>query len=112
MGFINLGRLNIRKRNSCASGLVSLSDVQPPSVYKSHISNGPINKLYIEVSIKVHVLFSHPVYIDSFQSSDMYYHLTSVKTANYTLQFSTVSDVIENVHCLMINLSCKVNLMF
>ena len=25
----------------------SLSDVQPPLVYKSHISNGPINKLYI-----------------------------------------------------------------
>ena len=46
MGFINLGRLNIRKRNSCASALVSLSDVQPPSVYKSHILNGPINKLY------------------------------------------------------------------
>ena len=47
MGFINLGRLNIRKRNSCASALVSLSDVQLPSVYKSHILNGPINKLYI-----------------------------------------------------------------
>ena len=45
MGFINLGRLNIRKRNSCASALISLSDVQPPSVYKSHILNGPINKL-------------------------------------------------------------------
>ena len=49
MGFINLGRLNIRKRNSCASALVSLSDVHPPSVYKSHILNGPINKLYIIV---------------------------------------------------------------
>ena len=47
MGFINLGRLNIRKRNSCASALVSLSDVQPTEVYKSHILNGPINKLYI-----------------------------------------------------------------
>ena len=47
MGFINLGRLNIRKRNSCASALVSLSDVQPPSVYKSHILNGLINKLYL-----------------------------------------------------------------
>ena len=47
MGFINLGRLNIRKRNSCASALVSLSDVQPPEVYKSHILNGPINKLYL-----------------------------------------------------------------
>ena len=47
MGFINLGRLNIRKRNSCASALVSLSDVPPPSVYKSHILNGPFNKLYI-----------------------------------------------------------------
>ena len=47
MGFINLERLNIRKRNSCASTLLSLSDVQPPSVYKSHILNGPINKLYI-----------------------------------------------------------------
>ena len=47
MGFINLGRLNIRKRNSCASALVSLSDVQPPSVYKSHILNRPINKLYL-----------------------------------------------------------------
>ena len=43
MGFINLGRLNIRKR----SALVYLSDVQPPSVYKSHIVNGPINKLYL-----------------------------------------------------------------
>ena len=42
-----LGRLNIRKRNSCASALVSLSDVQPLLVYKSHILNGPINKLYI-----------------------------------------------------------------
>ena len=47
MGFINRGRLNIRKRNSCASALISLSDVQPPSVYKSHILNGPINKLYV-----------------------------------------------------------------
>ena len=47
MGFINLGRLNIRKRNSCASALVSLSDVQPSSVYKSHILNGPIKKLYL-----------------------------------------------------------------
>ena len=47
MGFINRGRLNIRKRNSCASARVSLSDVQPPSVYKSHILNGPIKKLYI-----------------------------------------------------------------
>ena len=47
MGFINLGMLNIQKRNSCASALVSLSDVQPPSVYKSHILNGPFNKLYI-----------------------------------------------------------------
>ena len=27
--------------------LVSLSDVQLPLVYKSHILNGPINKLYI-----------------------------------------------------------------
>ena len=44
MGFINLGKLNIRKRNSCASALVSLSDVQPPSVYKSHILNAPNNK--------------------------------------------------------------------
>ena len=52
MGFINLGRLNIRKRNSCASALVSLSDVQPPSVYKSHILNGPINKLYIFINGK------------------------------------------------------------
>ena len=47
MGFINLGRLNIRKRNSCASARVSFSDVQPPEVYKSHTSNGPINKLYV-----------------------------------------------------------------
>ena len=47
MGFINLERLNIRKRNSCASALVSLSDVQPSSVYKSHISNELINKLYV-----------------------------------------------------------------
>ena len=47
MGFINLERLNIRKRNSCTSALVSLSDVQPPSVYKSHILNRPINKLYL-----------------------------------------------------------------
>ena len=50
MGFIKLGRLNIRKRNSCASALVSLSDVQPPSFYKSHILNGPINRLYLPVS--------------------------------------------------------------
>ena len=47
MGFINLGRLNVGKRNSCASARVSLSDVQPPSVYKSHILNGPINNLYV-----------------------------------------------------------------
>ena len=45
--FYKSRRLNIRKRNSCASALVSLSDVQPPSFYKSHILNGPINKLYI-----------------------------------------------------------------
>ena len=30
-----------------ASALVSLSDVQPLSVYKSHILNGPINKLCV-----------------------------------------------------------------
>ena len=53
MGFINLGRLNIRKRNSCASALVSLSDVQPPSVYKSHILNGPSNKLYLKWVIMI-----------------------------------------------------------
>ena len=53
MGFINLGRLNIRKRNSCASALVSLSDVRPPSVYKSHILNGPINKLYLSYDIAI-----------------------------------------------------------
>ena len=47
MGFINLGRLNIRQRNFCASALVSLSDVQPPSVYKSHILKGPVNKVYL-----------------------------------------------------------------
>ena len=47
MGFSSLGRLNIRKRNLCASALVSLSDVQPPSVHKSHILNEQINKLYI-----------------------------------------------------------------
>ena len=29
--------LNTRKRNSCASALFSLLDVQPSSVYKSHI---------------------------------------------------------------------------
>ena len=50
MRFINLGRLNIRKRNLCTSTLVSLSDVQPPSVYKSHILNGPINKLYLLIT--------------------------------------------------------------
>ena len=57
MGFINLGRLNIRKRNSCASALVSLSDVQPPSVYKSHILNGPINNLYIFKLLKGSYLY-------------------------------------------------------
>ena len=41
MGFINLGRLNIRKSDGCSD----VSDVQPPSVYKSHILNGPINLL-------------------------------------------------------------------
>ena len=46
MEFINLERLNIQKRNSCASAL-ALSDVQPLSVYKSHILNGPMNKLYL-----------------------------------------------------------------
>ena len=56
MGFINRGRLNIRKRNSCASALVSLSDIQPPSVYKSHILNGQINKLYIKVREKLTVI--------------------------------------------------------
>ena len=50
MGFINLGRLNILKRNSSASAFVSLSDVQPPSVYKSQILNGPINKVYIIIN--------------------------------------------------------------
>ena len=57
MGFINLGRLNIRKRNSCANALVSLSDVQPPSVYNSHILNGPINKLYIKIPFYIMNLF-------------------------------------------------------
>ena len=50
-GFINPGRLIIRKRNSCASALISLSDVQPPSVYKTHISNGQINKLNISLAL-------------------------------------------------------------
>ena len=45
MGFINIGKSSIRKVNSCASALVSLSDVRPPSVYKSHISNRPKTKL-------------------------------------------------------------------
>ena len=31
----------------CASALVSLSDVQLPSIYRSQILNGPINKLYL-----------------------------------------------------------------
>ena len=53
MGFINLGRLNIRKRNLCASALISLSDFQPPSVYKSHILNGPVNKFYISSGFRV-----------------------------------------------------------
>ena len=47
MGFISLGRLNIQKRNSCARALVTISDVQHPSVYNSHILNVPINKLNI-----------------------------------------------------------------
>ena len=34
-------------KKKLASALVSLSDVQPPSVYKSHILIGPINKLYL-----------------------------------------------------------------
>ena len=55
MGFINLGRLNIRKRNLCASALVSLSDVQPPEVYKSHILNGPINKLFLLLLFAKHI---------------------------------------------------------
>ena len=54
MGFINLGRLNIRYRNECArNALVSLSDVQSPEVYKSHILNGPINKLYLSYDVAV-----------------------------------------------------------
>ena len=59
MGFINLGKLNIRKRNSFASALVSLSDVQ--AVYKSHNLNGPINKLYIFVQVFAPMVF-HIVY--------------------------------------------------
>ena len=47
MGFINLGRLNIRKKKLVRKRTRFISDVQPPSVYKSHILNGPINKLYI-----------------------------------------------------------------
>ena len=53
MGFINLGRLNIQKRNSRASTLISLSDVQPPSVYKSHILNGLIKRLYLSYGITI-----------------------------------------------------------
>ena len=56
MGFINLGRLKIRKRNSCASALVSLSDVQPSSVYKSHIFNGSINKLYLSYNLFEYIM--------------------------------------------------------
>ena len=41
MGYINLERLKVRKRNSCASALFSLSDVQHPAVDKSHILNWP-----------------------------------------------------------------------
>ena len=47
MGYINLWRMNIQQRNSCTSTLISLSDIQPPLVYKSHILNGSINKLYV-----------------------------------------------------------------
>ena len=43
--------LKKKKKKSCASALVSLSDVQHPSVYKSHILNWPINKLYLPSTI-------------------------------------------------------------
>ena len=56
MGFINLGE--VKKTNKeirhAACALVSLSDFSPPSVYKSHILNRTINKLYInKIIIKI-----------------------------------------------------------
>ena len=46
---VTLGRLNIRK-----SALVSsVSDIQPSPVYKSHILNGPIYKLYLSYDVAV-----------------------------------------------------------
>ena len=50
MGFINRGRLNIRKRNKCPCARVSLSDVQPPEahlrcgIYKLREVEHPIKK--------------------------------------------------------------------
>ena len=49
MGFINLGgEKSFKEIRACA--LVSLSDFSPPLVYKSHILNRTINKLYLLTS--------------------------------------------------------------
>ena len=53
----------MRKRSLCASALVSLLDVQPPLVYKSHILNGPINKLYLFICLFFSLLQHVFVYV-------------------------------------------------
>ena len=46
---IQIREVEHSKKKLVRKRIVSLSDVQPPSVYKSHILNGPINKLYVSI---------------------------------------------------------------
>ena len=54
MEFINLERLKIRKKKKLIRKRTrSFIGFQPPSVYKSRILNGPINKLYLSFDVAV-----------------------------------------------------------
>ena len=93
MGFINLGRLNIPKRNMCASALFSLSDFRPPSVYKFHILNGPIKTLYINKEYPLKAKPVVKVIIVHFQVVSQYrVHAVSILScANVIIMSHTVS---------------------
>ena len=102
MGFINLGRLNIRKRNSCASALVSLSDVQPPSVYKSHILNGPINKLYLSA---ISLVLRTCEITDIFNTFDEIYLVFTSKKVNILYLLTRLRHICSSLNSDLFNVN-------
>ena len=60
-------------KETCACALVSLSDFSPPSVYKSHILNRTMNKLYVFYAILTRIMnyFSYSPLNTSFISEKL-----------------------------------------